>query len=258
MDLLTVNNNHKYIYNTYKELNKIMPHNYLKLKVLPSQKYCFSNQNLIGLIETNYNENKTNYKNEKPKKKIYLFSSQNTDNDISEKNIAKDLFNTKFIHKSKIKKNKTRNKTEINKYFTSKTIKTLRSLSLRKNGIFNPNPINNYFLRNNICLPEITKRMKFKIPRNERETNGFKVIGNEYQNYNNKILKTNKIDNYKTESEISSNNKKNYYSCEKIEKTNNLEEKKSPYKIISIIHKNKNTKCNLINGKKEYQTIDHF
>ena len=60
--------------------------------------------------------------------------------------------------------------------------------------------------------------MKFKIPRNERETNGFKVIGNEYQNYNNKNLKTNKIDNYKTESEVSSNNKKNYYSCEKIEK----------------------------------------
>ena len=52
--------------------------------------------------------------------------------------------------------------------------------------------------------------------------------------------------------------KKIIIHAKKLKKTNNLEEKKSPYKIISIINKNKNTKCNLINGIREYKTIDHF
>ena len=241
MEYITINNNHKYIYNTYKELKKIMPHNYLKIKILPLQKYYTSNPNLINAIETNYNPYKTNYKNENPKKSIYLFSSQLTDNNISDKNNLKDLFDTKFTYKSKLKKNRTRNKTEINKYFNSETIKTIKNHSLRKIGIFNSNPINNFFLRNNVYLPEITKRMKLKIPRNERETNGFKVIGNELQNYNEKNLKLNTINlknNDRKVFKIFTNNKKNYSGQKnKMNKNSDIS-----FKIINIINKTKKIK----------------
>ena len=231
-----INNNHKYIYTTYNELNKIMPRNYLKIKVLPHQKYSTSNKRIIDIIETKYNPiiNSTK-KNEKLKKNIYLFSNNN----ISEK----DLLFSKILSKNK----NSRNDLEINYSNNNyKIIKTVKNNSIRKNGIFNSSPINNYFLRNNIRLPGITQRMKSKIPRNEREINGFKVIGNEEEEPNKKYMKKNNNMYFIDEKKYEANyNNKCYCLTEKNEKKKKLNRVKNfPSNIISIVNKNKNTKYN--------------
>ena len=116
---------------------------------------------------------------------------------------------------------------------------------MRKNGIFNSNPINNFCLRNNIFLPEITKRMKLKLPRNERETNGFKIIGNELQNNKNKNLKLNNINlknNDRKMIKIYTNNKKDYSRAKNEKKKSCDEHKTISFNIINIINKTKKIK----------------
>lgn len=246
MESITINKNHKYIYNTYKELSTIMPRNYLKIKVLPYQRYFYSNKKLIDIIETNYNLNTNNNKNEKPKKNIYFFSSQLSDNNsISEKNVLKDLFYSK-LHKN----NKSRNHTQINNYYNTKIINSIKNNTVRRQGIFNSSPIKNYFLRTNIRLPSITQRMKFQIPRNEREANGFRIIGNDDEiiidkKNNKKYLKLNNNDfNQNNDNKINSKNK--YCLSEKKENKKNLDRIKNlPFNIVSIVNKNKNTKYNI-------------
>ena len=233
---VAMNNNHKYIYTTYNELNKIMPRNYLKIKVLPHQKYSTSNKRIIDIIETKYNPiiNSTK-KNEKLKKNIYLFSNNN----LSEK----DLLFSKILSKSK----NSRNNSEINySKNNSKIIKTIKNNSIRKIGIFNSSPINNYFLRNNIRLPEITQRMKSKIPRNEREINGFKVIGNENEESNKNYMKKNNKMYFTDEKKYEANyTNKCYCSTEKNEKKKKLNRVQNfPSNIVRIVNKNKNTKYN--------------
>ena len=120
---------------------------------------------------------------------------------------------------------------------------------------FNSSPIKNYFLRNNICLPEITHRIKNKIPRNEREINGFKVIGNEIKFINDKNgYKFNNImnNNYK----IFDKNNKNEKCCltevnKKRKSFDKLKNLPLTLNIVSIYNKNKNTKLNLYNKTEE-------
>ncbi len=248
------NDNHNYVYNTYKELNKILPHNFLKIKVMAGKKYHFSNKELINSIENNYNLNKYIDKNGTPKKCIYLYSSSRTDKP-NEKLISKNILSQKTL---KNKKNK--NKTEIKR----------TNVFLRTKG-FNSSPIKNYFLRNNICLPEITHRIKYKIPRNERELNGFKIIGNNiktlYNNTkdfkininNNSVNKTNKnriickkINKKKIVSKGSmteENMKNKKFSFDKSQ--NNDTDTLNIISILSIYNKNKNTKLNFYDKTEE-------
>ena len=242
---MAINKNHNYIYNTYKELSTIMPRNYLKIKVLPYQRYFHSNKKLIDIIEANYNSNINNNKNEKPKKNIYFFSSQLSDNNsISEKNVLKEFFHSK-LHK----KNKSRNNTQINNYYNSKIINSLKNNTIRRQGIFNSSPIKNYFLRTNIRLPSITQRMKFQIPRNEREIKGFRIIGNDDEinnnkNNNKKYIKIHNIDCHSGDNKFKSKN--TICLSEKKENIKDLERiNKLPCNIVSIINKNKNTIYNI-------------
>jgi hypothetical protein len=251
MEPITIDNNHNYVYNTYKELNKIMPHNYLKVKVIPSKKYHFSTKEIINTIENNYNLNKYIDKNGKPKKCIYLYSSSHPDN-LKKKIISKNILSQKTFNKTKNIDNKNRTNSNKNNNNFSRT-----------KG-FNSSPIKNYFLRNNICLPEITHRIKYKIPRNEREINGFKIIGNEIQTIGNNIKEL-KIINY-------NNNNSNKNNCKKtntIKKVNNCcmteeNRKKKHYSldkfqddtlnivsILSIFNKNKKTKLNFYDKTEE-------
>lgn len=245
LESLTLSNNHKYVYTTYKELSSLMPRNYLKLKVLPYQKYSISKGRIIDLIETKYNpikisNTKENLNNEKLKKSIYLF----TNNNISEK----DLLFSKILSKD----NNSRNSSELNfSNINSKFIKTSKNNSVRKKGIFNSSPVKNYFLRNNIRLPEITQRMKKKIPRNERETNGFKVIGNENEeNYRNQMKKKDKKYFTVEKKNIKLNHNYNYdnkFYClsENNDKKINFNKIHNlPLNIVSIVNKNKHTKYN--------------
>ena len=107
--------NHKHIYNTFKELNKILPHNFMKVKVIPSKKYHFSTKEIIDTIEKNYNLNKFINKTGKPKKSIYLYSmpsyydNYNLEQKINLKNIISQLT------LNKTKKIKNRNNTNLNR-----------------------------------------------------------------------------------------------------------------------------------------------
>lgn len=251
MESITINNNHNYVYNTYKELNKIMPQNFLKIKVNPSKKYNFSNKKIIDTIESNYNTNKYIDKNGKPKKSIYLYSSPPlSPNNKKEKYSSKNCLSLISFHKANNSKN--RNKPNINPNSTEITNK--KNIFLRTKG-FNSSPIKNYFLRNNICLPEITHRIKYKIPRNEREINGFKVIGNEIKFINDKNgykFNNNMNNNYK----IFGKNNKNEKYCltegnEKRKSFDKLKNLPLTLNIVSIYNKNKNTKLNLYNKTEE-------
>ena len=254
MEMMSINDNHKYIYNTYKELNKLMPHNYLKIKVLASKKYNLPNKTIIDLIETKYNPNIINNKKEKPKKNIYLFSSELNENNISENSSLKDLFFLKNL-----KNISNRNKSNIKNYNNSEIINSINNnKSKRRKGIFNSKCINNFYLRNNIRLPEITQRMKFKIPRNEREKHGFKIIGNETEenkNNNNKMLKTYVRKISIADDKNENKNRTNY--CLSEEKNNKIKELERlehlPFNIISIYNKNKNRKSTFYNNTIDYK-----
>ena len=63
---------------------------------------------------------------------------------------------------------------------------------------FHPNIITDVQMKNNIYLPKIIDRMKYNVPRNERDKNGFHIegIGIFNNNSNNKIKYDKKNDNY--------------------------------------------------------------
>lgn len=249
METITINNNHKNIYRTYKELNKLMPHNYLKIKVLPSKKYKLPNINIIDIIETKYNPSIITNKIERPKKNIYLFSSELTEsNYISEKSSLKDLI---LIRKSR--KNTTRNKSNIKDDNHSEIINSITNDCTRRKGFFNSKGINNFYLRNNIRLPEITQRMKYKIPRNEREKKGLKIIGNENDEFkntdDNSILISSNGNNFYNDKIENKNNEGYCFSEQNNKRKNIIRSDHIPVNIISILNKNKNKKYtfNIIN-----------
>ena len=60
----------------------------------------------------------------------------------------------------------------------------------RNKGLFNSRAINDIYMKKNIYLPRLIDRMKYNIPRNLRNNNGFIILGN---NSNNMIGKYKEI-----------------------------------------------------------------
>jgi hypothetical protein len=160
---------------------------------------------------------KINIKNDKPssidkyiggKKNIYILS----DKTIKFKNAKKQKITDEQKYEEMLKKtlltekekNIIMNKDEKNKINLDLIEREDDAFYQRYK--FHPNIITDVQMKNNIYLPKIIDRMKYNVPRNERDKNGFHIegIGIFNNNGNNKIKYDEKNDNY--EISLKSNN----------------------------------------------------
>ena len=204
---------------TYKELKSILPSGFIKTNIFSSKTIPLRNQNnnLINLKKQNKN-NKSDSKELVKNQNIYLFSDTNKN---SKKIISKlknyFSFNTK---KNKLNSFKSVSNLDNNKFNSISVKKTVRipkiayniksvnrlknedksnlNSKLNLNNIklnyefiaarksFRSTSIDNSMMRNNICLPSLTERLKTKLPRYEREQYGL-YLKNYKVNYVNNI-----------------------------------------------------------------------
>jgi hypothetical protein len=204
---------------TYKELKSILPSGFIKTNIFSSKTIPLRNQNsnLINLKKQNKN-NKSDSKELVTNQNIYLFSDTNKN---SKKIISKlknyFSFNTK---KNKLNSFKSVSNLDNNKFNSISVKKTVRipkiayniksvnrlknkdksnlNSKLNLNNIklnyefiatrksFRSTSIDNSMMRNNICLPSLTERLKTKLPRYEREQYGL-YLKNYKVNYVNNI-----------------------------------------------------------------------
>ena len=204
---------------TYKELKSILPSGFIKTNIFSSKTIPLrkQNSNLINLKKQNKN-NKSDSKELVTNQNIYLFSDTNKN---SKKIISKlknyFSFNTK---KNKLNSFKSVSNLDNNKFNSISVKKTVRipkiayniksvnrlknedksnlNSKLNLNNIklnyefiaarksFRSTSIDNSMMRNNICLPSLTERLKTKLPRYEREQYGL-YLKNYKVNYVNNI-----------------------------------------------------------------------
>ena len=204
---------------TYKELKSILPSGFIKTNIFSSKTIPLrkQNSNLINLKKQNKN-NKSDSKELVKNQNIYLFSDTNKN---SKKIISKlknyFSFNTK---KNKLNSFKSVSNLDNNKFNSISVKKTVRipkiayniksvnrlknedksnlNSKLNLNNIklnyefiatrksFRSTSIDNSMMRNNICLPSLTERLKTKLPRYEREQYGL-YLKNYKVNYVNNI-----------------------------------------------------------------------
>ena len=207
-------NSHNKIYQTYAELKKKLPPKFLKMKVISSPKYSINKNpllkkiendklNLIKKVENPLDKNKFINKN------IYILNDETIK--------LKKAINLKPIifHEQKcdenLKKTLLTEKDKITDYMIEQNQNNLNEFLQNspddyQGYNFHSNPITDVHMKSNIYLPKIIDRMKYNIPRNERDKNGFHVDGIGIFS-SNKIKYDEKNDNY--EININSNNKKN-------------------------------------------------
>ena len=201
---------HENIFQTYKQLKRILPQGYLKMQVLKNQRYPVNESTIINEIEKNY-------KNKNIKRNI-LYSPQNI-NIFYDWEDNKDYEN--YLPKIKTKKTKTddiqfeatnsqnidintNSSTEIITYrnFREKNMKMIGlncDTKLKRNkGLYNSVSVNDIDMKKNIYLPRIIDRMKYSIPRNLRNNKGFIILGNNAQDILNKYKEL-KFINHKNE-----------------------------------------------------------
>ena len=181
-NIILTDSSHNKIYQTYAELKKKIPPKLFKIKVFSSPKYNLDKKPILKKIEND----KINPKKERPNplqtknKNIYLLSNKT----ISLKKIK----NIKPINTHEydfiIKKNLLKDINE--KYFGNETENYQNFLAGLEDPAeeiepqhyyFHSNVVNDAQMKNNIYLPKIMDRMRYSIPRNERDKNGFLVEG---------------------------------------------------------------------------------
>ena len=187
---------HNKIYQTYAELKKKLPTKLFKIKVLSSPKYSLDKKPILTKIENNkinptkpkYSDFQTKYKN------IYLLSNKTIN--LKKPKILKPINSREYDEV--IKKNllgekdekSSRNNTDTYKNFLSGLEEPAEEME-PQHYYFHSSVVKDSQMKNNIYLPKIMDRMKYSIPRNEREINGFLLEGKSI--FSNK----NKNDEYK-------------------------------------------------------------
>ena len=204
-NIIITDTSHNKIYQTYFELKKKLPPNFLKIKVFSSPKYALNKKPLLKMIEND----KINIKNDKPssidkfingKRNIYILS----DKTIKFKNAKRQKMSDEQKYEEMLKKtlltekdkNIINNNNEKNKI--NLDLNERQDDTFYQRYSFHPNIITDVQMKNNIYLPKIIDRMKYNVPRNERDKNGFHIegIGIFNNNGNKKIKYDEKNDNY--------------------------------------------------------------
>ena len=207
-------NSHNKIYQTYAELKKKLPPNFLKMKVISSPKYSINKKpllkkiendklNLIKKVENPLDKNKFINKN------IYILNDETIK--LKKAINLKPIIFPEQKYDENLKKTLLTEKDKITDYMIEQNQNNLNDFLQNspddyQGYNFHSNPITDVHMKSNIYLPKIIDRMKYNIPRNERDKNGFHVDGIGIFS-SNKIKYDEKNDNY--EININSNNKKN-------------------------------------------------
>ena len=200
-NIIITDNSHNHIYQTYAELKKKLPPKFFKIKVFSTPKYNIDKKPILKKIENDKKNQKNTNNNlfQFANKNIYLLSNK-TINLKKPKNL-KPI--TTHDYDEVIKKNLLLDKDE--KFSRNVTDSFEGFLSGLECPAEEMEPQHYYFhssvvkdsqMKNNIYLPKIMDRMKYSIPRNQRENNGFLVKGKAI--FSNKI----KSDERKNNNEI--------------------------------------------------------
>lgn len=225
--IITDNSHHK-IYQTYAELKNKLPRNFLKMKVISVPKYSIDKKPILKKIENDNNKKLENSlgKNHFINKNIYIL------NDETMKLKRQRNLKPIFINEPKYEEipNKTLltekdryidyNEDQYNQDQYNHIYDLIKNSQADHQGYyFHSHPVTDAQMKANIYLPRIVDRMKYCIPRNERDKEGFHIEGIGIFS-NNKIKYDEKNDNY--EININTNNKKNYFDYENGGKFRNL------------------------------------
>ena len=181
-DIILTDISHNKIYQTYAELKKKLPPKLFRIKVFSSPKYNLDKKPILKKIEND----KINPKSQKHNilqikgKNIYILSNK-TINLKKPKDLKPLNFNEyDYI----IKKNLLDDSSDKNSRNNSDSYRNFIEGLEEPAEEMEPQPY--YFhsslvtdaqMKNNIYLPKIRDRMKYSIPRGEREKNGFLIKG---------------------------------------------------------------------------------
>ena len=181
-DIILTDISHNKIYQTYAELKKKLPPKLFRIKVFSSPKYNLDKKPILKKIEND----KINPKSQKhiilqiKGKNIYILSNK-TINLKKPKDLKPLNFNEyDYI----IKKNLLDDSSDKNSRNNSDSYRNFIEGLEEPAEEMEPQPY--YFhsslvtdaqMKNNIYLPKIMDRMKYSIPRGEREKNGFLIKG---------------------------------------------------------------------------------
>ena len=193
-NILITDYSHNRIYQTYSELKKKLPPSFFKMKVFSTPKYNIKRKPLLKKIEND--KNSILQKVEKPlsinqfingNKNIYILSNK-TINLKNQRNMQKiNCGDNKYseMMKQTLLTEKDKNFNSNNNSNTQ--VENISYDELEYLPIFQQNDVQPYYfhsssikdsnMKNNIYLPKIIDRMKYSIPRNERDKSGFHIEG---------------------------------------------------------------------------------
>ena len=181
-DIILTDTSHNKIYQTYAELKKKLPPKLFRIKVFSSPKYNLDKKPILKKIENDKITPKSQKHNilQIKGKNIYILSNK-TINLKKPKDLKPLNFNEyDYI----IKKNLLDDSSDKNSRNNSDSYRNFIEGLEEPAEEMEPQPY--YFhsslvtdaqMKNNIYLPKIMDRMKYSIPRGEREKNGFLIKG---------------------------------------------------------------------------------
>lgn len=195
-NIYITDNSHTKIYQTYNELKKKLPTKLFKMKVFSSPKYRLDKKPILKRIENEkinsikqFEKSSSINKLLERNKNIYILSNKTINlkkqklkpilsKDQKEEDILKK---TLLTEKGKDKNDFDieRNQNEFNGYNNYDDYNYDEQYENIGNYgyYFPPHLIKDVHMKANIYLPRIIDRMKYNLPRNEREKNGFRVEG---------------------------------------------------------------------------------
>ena len=191
-NILITDNSHNKIFQTYAELKKKLPSTFFRMKVLSTPKYNLDKKPLLKKIENEKkNKNRNNHMNkflQLQNKNIFILSNK-TINLKKPKNLKPiishdyDEVIKKNLLLDKFDKN-LRNNTDALQNFLEGLEEPAEEMEVQ-HYYFHSSVVKDAQMKNNIYLPRIVERMKYSIPRSQREKNGFRVEGKGF--FNNRL-----------------------------------------------------------------------
>ena len=181
-NILLTDNSHNKIFQTYAELKKQLPPTFFKMKVLSTPKYNLDKKPILKKIEYDKKNQKSHKNNflQLQNKNIYILSNKTIN--LKKPKILKPIISREYdeiIKKNLVldKSDKTsRNDTDVLQNFLAGLEEPVEEMETQ-HYYFHSSVVKDAQMKNNIYLPRIMERMKYSVPRFERDKNGFLVQG---------------------------------------------------------------------------------